>query len=210
QLARDADEEAVDSVLAFEIGGARENLLFVFQDGFDHFSDGGGGSVISRTGLEIFDDFGAAVAGALHEARDGGGVHQLGDGDAGNGGVARQRDHGVAVSAEDEGGDVLDADVKLLRDEGAEAGGVEHAGHADDAGVALLDRHGFEQVEAFALGYAFDDVDENDVGEFLGGDPVGGGGADVAGTYDGDFGAHEFLFRNLHLAISNWHLATNN
>ena len=95
-------------------------------------------------------------------------------------------------------------------DDDVRGGGVGVVLGADDAGVALLDRHGFEQVEAFALGYAFDDVDENDVGEFLGGDPVGGGGADVAGTYDGDFGAHEFLFRNLHLAISNWHLATNN
>jgi len=33
QLAGDADEQAVDAVLAFEVGGAGENLLFVFQDG---------------------------------------------------------------------------------------------------------------------------------------------------------------------------------
>jgi hypothetical protein len=61
------------------------------------------------------------------------GRDQLGDGDAGDGGVARQRDHGVAVAAEDEGGDVFDADVQLFGDEGAEAGGIEDAGHADDA-----------------------------------------------------------------------------
>ena len=165
------------------------------------------------------------------------------------------------MAAEDEGGDVLDADFQFVGDEGAEAGGVEHAGHADDAlagesaelvgglrhgverignddqnavgrmlhhladdrfhdvvvrveqvvaahaglardaggddddvgvrgvfvvvgaadvGVALLDGHGFEQIESFALRDAFDDVDENDVGEFLGGDPVGGRCAYVA------------------------------
>ena len=40
-------------------------------------------------------------------------------------------------------------------------------------------------------GHAFDDVDQDDVGEFLGGDPVSGGRAYVAGAYDGDFLAHE-------------------
>ena len=50
--------------------------------------------------------------------------------------------------------------------------------------VALLDGHGFEQVEAFALWDAFDDVDQDNVGEFFGSDPVGGGGADIAGSYD--------------------------
>ena len=60
-------------------------------------------------------------------------VNQLGDRNAGDGRVARQRDHGVAVAAEDEGGDVFHADFEFLGDEGTEAGGIEHAGHADDA-----------------------------------------------------------------------------
>ncbi len=51
---------------------------------------------------------------------------------------------------------------------------------AEDVGIALLDGHGFEQIEAFALGNAFDDVDENDIGQLFGGDPVSGGGAYVA------------------------------
>ena len=186
---------------------------------------------------------------------------QLGDRNSGDCRIARQRNHGVAVAAEDEGGHVFDADFQFIGDEGAEAGGIEHAGHADDAlagesaelvgglrhgverirdddqdavgrilhhfaddrlhdvvigveqvvaahaglardaggddddvgvrgvfvvvgagdvGVALLDGHGLEQVESFALRDAFDDVDENDVGEFLGGDPVSGRGAYVA------------------------------
>src|SRR6185369_778650 len=48
---RDTDEQAVDAVLAFEISGARENLLLVLQYRFDHFDRGGRWGVISRTGL---------------------------------------------------------------------------------------------------------------------------------------------------------------
>ena len=39
--------------------------------------------------------------------------------------------HRVAVAAEHEGGDVLDADAEFLGEEMAEARAVEHAGHAD-------------------------------------------------------------------------------
>src|SRR5450755_2740799 len=219
----------------------------------------------------MLDDLGAAVACALYDAIKGGLVHQFSNWNTRDGGVAGKRDHGVAVSAEDEGVDVLDADFEFLRDEGAEAGGVEDSGHADhafaresadfvgglrhgvervrhddqdavrravydfadhvahdfvvgvekvvaahaglagdsgsddddvgvgrvgvvvgaeDGGVALLDGHGFEQVETFALGDPFHDVDEDDIGEFFRGDPMGGGGAYVSGTYDGDFIAH--------------------
>src|ERR1700674_5430564 len=78
-------------------------------------------------------DLGATVACALDDAIQSGFVHQFGDRNAGDGGIARKRNHGVAVSAKDEGGYVLDADFEFLRDKSAEAGGVEHAGHADDA-----------------------------------------------------------------------------
>ena len=56
--------------------------------------------------------------------------------------------------------------------------------------VALLDGHGLEQVERFALGNALDDIDQDDVGQFLGGNPVGGSGADVAGSDDAYFLTH--------------------
>ena len=62
----------------------------------------------------------------------------------------------------------------------SEFGGVFVVVGAADVGVAFLDGHGFEQIESFALRHAFDDVDQYDVGEFLGGDPVGGRGAHVA------------------------------
>ena len=61
---------------------------------------------------------------------------------------------------------------------------------AGDVHVALLDGHGFEQVERLALRHAFDDVDQHDVGQFLGRDPVCGSGAHVAGAYDADFLPH--------------------
>ena len=64
---------------------------------------------------------------------------------------------------------------------------------ADDVRIALLDGHGFEQVEAFALRHAFDDVDEDDVGEFFRSDPVSGGRANITRTYDAYFLAHDFL-----------------
>src|SRR5208337_5562052 len=50
-----------------------------------------------------------------------------------DGGIARQRDHGVAVATKDEGGHVLHAHFQFVGDEGAEAGGIEHPRHADDA-----------------------------------------------------------------------------
>jgi len=51
-------------------------------------------------------------------------------------------DHGVAVAAEYECGDILDAHVQFSSNERPEARGVEDAGHADDtlaveAGLAI-------------------------------------------------------------------------
>ncbi len=62
---------------------------------------------------------------------------------------------------------------------------------AGDVGIALLDGHGFEQIQTFALRHAFDDVDQNDIRQFFGRDPVGSGRSYVAGTYDGHFLSHE-------------------
>src|SRR2546429_2070376 len=97
-------------------------------------------------------DLGAAVAGALDDPIERGSIHKFGEGNAGDGGIARERAHGVAVSAEDEGGYVLDADFEFLGDESAEAGGVEYAGHADDAFAGKAAhlvgglRHGVERI----------------------------------------------------------------
>ncbi len=55
-----------------------------------------------------------------------------------------------------------------------------------DPRVVADDRGGLGQVEPLALGQTLDDVDEDDVGQAGLGDPLGGGGADVAGADDGD------------------------
>ena len=72
QLAGNADVVAVDAVLALQISRAGKNLLLVLEDGFDHLSDCGRGGVVGAAGLEVLDDLGAAVAGALDEWLRGG------------------------------------------------------------------------------------------------------------------------------------------
>src|SRR6266852_6641548 len=149
---RNADKKPVDAVLSVEIGGARKNLFLVFEDGLDHFCGGGRWGVVRGPGLEMFDDLGAAVTGALDDALDRGLIHELSDGDASDGGIAWKRNHGVAVSTKDEGGYVLHADFEFLGNESTEAGGVEHASHADDAltrkAAHLVGglRHGVERI----------------------------------------------------------------
>src|SRR5207253_624553 len=65
---------------------------------------------------------------------------------------------------------------------------------ANDVGIALLDGHGFEQVETLALRDAFDDVNQDDVGKFFCRDPVCGRRADIPGTYNAYFLAHDKPF----------------
>ena len=65
ELHRDADEEALVAVLAFEERGAGQHLLLVLENGLGHLDGGGGGGVVGAAGLEEFDDFGAAVAGTI-------------------------------------------------------------------------------------------------------------------------------------------------
>src|SRR5208282_5876814 len=148
----DAYKKSVNAVLSVEVGGAGENLLFVLENGFNHFGRGGRGGVISRSGLEIFDDLGAPVSGALHDGIEAVFRDQFGDGNTSDGGVAGKRDHSVAVSSENEGGYVLDADLELSGNKGAKAGGIQDSGHADDAlagkAADLVSglRHGVERI----------------------------------------------------------------
>src|SRR6185437_14777254 len=265
ELAGHADEQAVNAVFAFEIGGAGQDFLLVFENRFDHLGRSRGRGVVGAAGLEILHNFGAAVAGALHQAIYRGLVHEFRNGNPSYRGVAGQGHHSIAVAAEDERGHVLHADFQFFGNEGAEARGVEHAGHADyalaleltdlerrlrhrverigdhdqdavgrvrdhfadhvlhdlvvsveqivaaharlprNAGgddhdvrvggigvivgaenvrVPLFDRHRFQEIEAFALGHAFDDVDENNVRELFRGDPVRGRRSNIARAYD--------------------------
>ena len=64
---------------------------------------------------------------------------------------------------------------------------------AGDGHVALFDGHGLQQVERFALGHALDHVNQHDIGQFLGRNPVRGSGADVAGADNAYFFTHLFF-----------------
>src|SRR5690349_11752699 len=61
QLHRNADEQAVDAVLAVEQHGARQDLVAVVEDRIDHLGNARRWRVIGRTGLEQRHHFRAAV-----------------------------------------------------------------------------------------------------------------------------------------------------
>ena len=108
-------------------------------------------------GFQKADDLAAAHAGALYDGVDtfGGGplqLHQIGQRDAGNGGIAYQRHHAVAMAAEDKSGDVFDGNLEFLRQEKPEARRIENTGHADhlvvgqSAGVAQDHNHNVQRI----------------------------------------------------------------
>ncbi len=66
---------------------------------------------------------------------------------------------------------------------------------ADDVAVALLNRHCLQQVECLALRNAFHDVDENDIGQFLRGDPMGRGCPHISSSNNRYFLAHFVPFK---------------
>ena len=119
--------------LALEEDGTGQDALPVAQDRIDHLEARCRRGVERGAGLEEGHDLCPAVRGPLLEGLDPLGRQELGDRHAGDGRVARQRDHRVAVAAEDEGVGVGDADAELLGDERPEAGRVEDARHAEDA-----------------------------------------------------------------------------
>jgi predicted MFS family arabinose efflux permease len=114
---RHAHEQVARPEFSTEQDGARQDALAIEQDRLDHLEHTGGRRVIRGPGLEQRDDLGPSVGGALFKGRDPVGGEQLGDGNARYGRVARQRDHRVAVPAEDERVRILDADPEFRGDE---------------------------------------------------------------------------------------------
>src|SRR5205814_10231423 len=99
--------------------------------------------------------------------------------------------HDLVVGVEQ----IVAAHAGLARNAGGDhhnvgVGGIGVVIGAAHCRVPLLDGHGFQQVEAFALRHAFDDVDKHHVSQLFAGDPVSGGGADIASAHNGDFLAH--------------------
>src|SRR5436305_586999 len=119
---RHADIAVLDTVFALEKGSTGEDALLVPEVALRHGDRGAGGCIEGRAGLEQVDDLGAAVAGPLHdlvEPLPGGPAHadEVGERNAGDGRIADERHHGVAMPAEHEGGHVLDRDLELTRQE---------------------------------------------------------------------------------------------
>ena len=94
------------------------------------------GGVVRASGLEVGDDFGAALASALDKGVDAILREQLRERDPAHASVARERHHRVPVAAQYQRLDVAHAHVQLECNEGAVASRVEHSGHADDAARA--------------------------------------------------------------------------
>src|SRR5438045_1438314 len=164
ELAGHADVETLYAVLAFQIRGAGQNLLLVFEYGLRHLDRRSRGRVVGRAGLEESDYLRAAVGRALHNRvelllRD-----EFGDGDACARRVARQWNHRVAVSAQHKGRHVLDRHVEGFGEETAHARGVQNARHTYDAVLGeagALEGHLAHRVERVR------DDDEDRVGRVL-------------------------------------------
>ena len=58
--------------------------------------------------------------------------------------------------------------------------------------VIALNGAGLQDVQAFALRHALDDVDQNDVGQFLIGNAHSAVRADISGAYNGYFFSHRW------------------
>ena len=77
QLHRHADEQPVDSVLAFEQRRAGQNLLLVLQNRLHHLDRRRRRSIVRAARLQILHDLRAAVARAIHNRRQPVGRNQL-------------------------------------------------------------------------------------------------------------------------------------
>ncbi len=92
--------------------------------------------------------------------------------------------------------EVVATHPRLARDAGGDddhlrSGNRSVVVRAHHAGIEALDGRRFPLVEAFALRDALDDIDEDDsAGEFFFGKALSGGGTDIPGANDGDFGEH--------------------
>src|SRR5829696_9692798 len=131
-LHRHAHVQTVDAVLALEVRRARKEALLVEQHRVDHLRARRSRRVPGG-GPEQIDDLAAADGGALDELAEACVVHEFPERRAAHDGCRGDRNHLVAVPAEDHRAYVLRGRPRLPRDEGAEARAVEDAGLAEDA-----------------------------------------------------------------------------
>src|SRR5689334_18034742 len=127
---RHADVKILDAVFAVEPGRGRHHALLVEKVALRHRDGRRSRRIERRARLEQIDDLRAAVRGALDDLVDTrlrGPAHldEIRNRNAGDRRITRQRHHGVAVTAEHEGRDVLDRDVEFVGEKITEARGVE-------------------------------------------------------------------------------------
>src|SRR5688572_3694566 len=133
KLTGNPEKQSGHPILSLEPRGAWENALLIANDRFTHLHRRCRRSVIGRAGLEIFHDLGAAVASALDDCIEPLLGHQLADWNAAHTRVGDERNHRVAVAAQDHRLDVADRDAERFCDERSVARGVEYAGHTEHA-----------------------------------------------------------------------------
>ena len=75
--------------------------VLVEEDSLDHLNDGSGRRVVGASGLQIINDFGAAITRALHDLLEASGFDEIGDRYASHRRAADYGNHSVTVSAED-------------------------------------------------------------------------------------------------------------
>src|ERR1700731_3000243 len=134
----DADEEILDPILPVEPRRPGHHAFLVAQIGLGHLDRRTGRRIEGRAGFQQPDDLAAAIPRALDDFVEPllcrpSHLDEVRQWDAGDGRIAHQRHHRVAMAAEHEGRDVLDRNLELPGEEIAKAGAVEDAGHADDA-----------------------------------------------------------------------------
>ena len=112
-----------------------QQALLVFQEGFCHLDCGCRWRVECGAGFQQANDFGAAVACALHDrvklvlCRPTH-LHQIRQGNTCNCGITLQWHHRVAVAAQNKGGHVAHGDVEFFGKEVTEACGIQNTSHA--------------------------------------------------------------------------------
>ena len=108
-----ADIQILNSIFAVQISRTGEHALLVPEEALRHGDGGGSRRVIGGAAFEQVDNFGTAVTRALNdlvEPRLRSPLHldEIGQRNAGNRGIANQRHHTVAMTAEHKRGHILD------------------------------------------------------------------------------------------------------
>ena len=129
---RHADADAANAVRTVHERRNRHDALAVERDGIDDGADGGSDSPAGTAlaGNDFSSGLFRAFENLILPARRN--VFELGEREAGDAGGRPDREHGVAVFAEDQSVDLRRSDAEGFRDESVEAGGVEHGSQAQD------------------------------------------------------------------------------